>query len=161
MVGLLLSMMLASAGFAPGSVFAPIRVYEGTWTVVASHTMAGEGKPDTIVNHCHEGTAFYTCEQVVNGKSLALIVYTATDDPTKFHTQPVLPGGQTVGRGDLTIAGDHWTFSGGGKDDAGKETFFRTENYFTGRDKIHFEQYESNDNKTWVKKNSGDEVRVN
>lgn len=124
MVGLLLSMMLAGAGFAPGTGFAPIRVYEGTWTVVASHTMAGEGRPDTIVNHCHEGTAFYTCEQVVNGKSLALIVYTVTDDPTKFHTQPVLPGGQAVGRGDLTIAGDHWTFSGSGKDDAGKETFF-------------------------------------
>jgi hypothetical protein len=32
--------------------------------------------------------------------------------------------------------------------------------HFTGRDKIHFEQYESGDNKTCVKKNEGDEVRV-
>jgi len=69
MTGFLSMMMFATA------VFAPIKVYEGTWTVVSAHTMAGEGKPDTIVNHCNEGTAFYTCEQVVNGKSLALIVF--------------------------------------------------------------------------------------
>ena len=154
MTGLLLLMMFS------GALFAPIKVYEGTWTVVSAHTMAGEGRPDTIVNHCNEGTAFYTCEQVVNGKSLALIVYTATDDPTKFHSQPVLPDGQAVGRGDLTILGDHWTFLGSRTDATGKETFYRTENLFTGRDKIHFEQYESGDNKTWVKKNEGDEVRV-
>ena len=126
MVRLWLLMVLVSStvfasGFEPS--FAPINVYEGTWTVVSAHTMAGEGKPDTIVNHCAEGTAFYTCEQVVNGKSLALLVFTATDDLTKFHTQPVLPSGLAAGRGDLTIAGDHWTFLGSGKDDKGKETF--------------------------------------
>jgi hypothetical protein len=159
MMGLWLLMMAASAPVF-GPAFGPMRVYEGTWTVVSAHTMAGEGRPDTIVNHCNEGTAFYTCEQIVNGKPLALIVYTATDDPTKFHTQPVFPSGQAAGRGDLTVAGDHWTFLGSGTDDGGKQVFYRTENYFTGRDKIHFEQYESGDNKTWVKKNSGDEVRV-
>jgi len=92
MMGFWFLMMAASAAFAP------MKLYEGTWTVVAAHTMAGEGKPDTLVNHCSEGTAFYTCEQVVNGKSLALIVFTATDDPTKFHTKPVFPSGQGAGR---------------------------------------------------------------
>jgi hypothetical protein len=125
MTGLLLLMMFS------GPLFAPIKVYEGTWTVVSAHTMAGEGRPDAIVNHCNEGTAFYTCEQVVNGKPLALIVYTATDDPTKIHSQPVLRNGQAVGRGDSTILGDHWTFLGSGKDAAGKETVYRTENLFT------------------------------
>lgn len=154
MTRLMLLMMFSS------TVFAPLTVYEGTWTIVSAHTMAGEGRPDTLVNHCSEGTAFYSCEQVVNGKSMALIVFTATEDATKFHSQPVLTSGQAAGRGDLTIVGDHWTFLGGGKDGSGKETFYRTENFFTGRDKIHFEQYESSDNKTWVKKNEGDEVRV-
>jgi hypothetical protein len=158
MLGLWLMMIALSAASAPD--FGPIRVYEGSWTVVSAHTMAGEGRPDTIVNHCTEGAAFYSCEQVVNGKSLALIVYTATEDRTKFHTQPVFPSGQAAGRGDLTIAGDHWTFLGSGTDDGGRQVFYRTENFFTGRDKIHFEQYESSDNKTWVKKNAGDEVRV-
>ena len=137
-----------------------IKLYEGTWTVVSAHTMAGEGRPDTVVNHCSEGTAFYRYEQVVNGKSLALIVFTATDDLTKFHTQPVMPNGHAVGISDLTIVGDHWTYLGSGMDDSGKQIFYRTENFFTGRDKIHFEQYESADNKTWTKKNEGDEVRV-
>jgi len=76
----------------------------------------------------------------------------------KYHTQPILPNGYAAGRGDLTIAGDHWTFLG--KDTEGdKTTWYRTENYFTGRDKIHFEQFESTDNKTWKATNSGDEVR--
>lgn len=153
-IGVWLLMMAASA------TFAPLKLYEGTWTVVSAHTAAGDGRPDTVVNHCTEGSAFYTCEQMVNGKAIALVVFTATDDPAKFHTQPVLPTGRAVGRSDLTIAGDHWTYSSSGTDDAGKPVFYRTENIFTGRDKIHFEQYESGDNKTWVKKNEGDEVRV-
>ena len=98
-MGFWLLMMAATA------TFAPLKQYEGTWTVVSAHTMAGDGRPDTVVNHCSEGTAFYTCEQVVNGKPLALVVFTATDDPTKFHTQPVLPSGRAVGLSDLTIAG--------------------------------------------------------
>jgi hypothetical protein len=154
MTGFWLLMMI------PSAIFAPIRVYEGTWTVISAHTMAGEGRPDTVVNHCNEETAFYTCEQVVNGKSIALIVFTATDDPTKFHTQPVLTNGQAAGLADLTIVGDHWTFLSTGTNDSGRQVFYRTENIFTGRDKIHFEQYESGDKKSWVKKNEGDEVRV-
>jgi hypothetical protein len=154
MAGLWLLMMFS------GAVFAPLKVYEGTWTIVSAHTMAGEGRPDTLVNHCTEGAAFYTCEQVVNGRPLALIVFIATEDPTKFHTQPVLPNGHAAGISDLTIVGDHWTFLNITTDDSGKQTFYRTENFFTGRDKIHFEQYESVDNKTWVRKNRGDEVRV-
>src|SRR5580704_11435405 len=128
MTGLWLMMMFSSA------IFAPLKVYEGTWTVVSAHTMAGEGRPDTIVNHCTEGTAFYTCEQVVNGKSLALLVFTATDDPTKFHSQPVSPNGQAVGISDLTIIGDHWTFLGSGTDRSGRQLFYKTQNIFTARD---------------------------
>ena len=102
------------------------------------HHGRGEGKPDALVNHCTEGTAFFSCEQIVNGKSVALVVFTATDDPTKFHSQPVLPTGRATGRGDLTIIGDHWIFLGSGKDDSGKETFYRTENLFTGQDEDSF-----------------------
>jgi hypothetical protein len=152
-IGLWLLMMAAST-------FAPLKTYEGTWTVVSAHTAAGDGKPDTVVNRCTEGLAYYVCEQVVNGKSLALVVFTATDDPTKFHTQPVLPTGTAVGRSDLTILGDHWVYLSSGKDAGGKQVYYRTENVFTGRDKIHFVQYESPDNKTWAIKNQGDEVRV-
>ena len=150
----LLMMMFSSAAFAP------LKVYDGTWTIVSTHTAAGDGRPDTLVNHCTEGTGFYTCEQLINGKSLALLVFTATDDPTKFHSQPVLSNGVAAGISDLIIVGDHWTFLSSGTDSNGRQIFYRTENIFSGRDKIHFELYQSGDNKTWVKNNQGDEVRV-
>jgi hypothetical protein len=161
MAGLWLFLMLWSgAAGADAAKFATIKVYEGTWTITSAHTMAGAGKPDTLVNRCTEGAAYFSCEQIVNGKSLALIVFTATDDGTRFFTQPVMPDGKALGRADLTVNGDHWTFLSTGTDSGGNLVFYRTENVFTGKDKIHFEQYESTDNKTWTKKNEGDEVRV-
>jgi hypothetical protein len=54
--------------------------------------------------------------------------------------------GQAAGRGDLTSAGNHWTLLGSGKDDNGKQVFYRTQIFFAGRDKIHFEQHESGNN---------------
>lgn len=146
--------------FFATTTFTPLAVYNGTWKVTSPHTLAGPGKPDTLVNHCTEGAAFFTCEQVVNGKPVALLVFTATEAPMKFRTNPVLPNGHVLDGGDLTIDGDHWTFLGSGKGKDGKPVYYRTENYFTGRDKIHSDQYQSDDNKTWVKTNEADEVRV-
>jgi hypothetical protein len=94
----------------------------------------------------------------VNGKPSALIVFVPAETPLSYHSTPILPDGHATGRGDLTISHNHWTFLG--KDvEADKTTWYRTENYFTGRDKIHFEQYQSTDDKkTWKLTNSGDEV---
>ncbi len=148
-----------SAPAAP--TFSDLSVYNGAWTINAAHTMAGPGKPDELVNHCTQNTAYYSCEQVVNGKPAALIVFVPAEAPLSYHTQPVLPSGNSAGRGDLTIAGDHWTFSGQSTEGE-KTTWYRTENVFAGKDKIHFEQFESTDNKTtWKMTNSGDEVRLN
>jgi len=138
--------------------FSDVATYDGAWALASPHTLAGPGKSDSIVNHCNRTASYYTCEQIVNGKPTALLVFVPADAPLTYHTQTVLPDGYSTGRGDLTIAGDHWTFSGKDSED-GKTTWFRTENYFTGRDKIHFEQYESSDGKTWEMKNSGGEVR--
>jgi hypothetical protein len=44
---------------------------------------------------------------------------------------------------------------GSGKDPSRKQVFYRTESFFSGRGKIHFEQYESGDSTVWVKKNGG------
>ena len=153
-------LLMAKPASSAGPTFSDIAVYDGAWTVTATKTMAGPGKTDSLVNHCTQGSAYYACEQVVNGKSMALIVFVPAEAPLSYHTQPVLPNGFAAGRGDLTIAGDHWTFVG--KDTEGdKTTWYRTENYFTGKDKIRFEQFESTDNKTtWKMTNSGDEVRA-
>ena len=154
---LLLAMFFQQPATSP---LAAIAVYNGAWTVNSPHTMAGPGKPDHLVNHCALTGSFYACEQVVNGKTMALILFVAADQPGHFYTQPILPDGHAVGRGDLTIAheakGDHWTFTS--KDaEANRTTWYRTENYFPGPGKIHFEQFESIDGTNWVEKNSGDE----
>lgn len=52
-----------------------------------------------------------------------------------------------------------WPLSSG-TNDSGRQVFYRMENIFYRTGQIHFEQYESGDNKSWVKKNEGDEVRV-
>ncbi len=79
---------------APAAVtFSDVAVYNGAWTITATKTMAGPGKADSLVNHCNQGLAYYACEQVVNGKSLALIVFVPAEAPLTYHTQPVLPNG--------------------------------------------------------------------
>lgn len=160
LTGLAFALLLQSTAAVVTPSFSDIAVYNGAWTVTASKTMAGAGKSDSLVNHCTRSEAYYSCEQVVNGKPMALIVFVPAEAPLTYHTQPILPSGYATGRGDLTISGDHWTFLG--KDTEGdKTTWYRTENYFSGKDKIHFEQYESTDSKTtWKMTNSGDEIRV-
>lgn len=159
LIGLAFALLLEPAVITTPA-FSDLAVYNGAWTITATKTMAGPGKPDSLVNHCTANLGYYSCEQVVNGKSMALIVFVPAGAPLTYHTQPILPNGYAVGRGDLTISGDHWTFLG--KDTEGdKTTWYRTENYFAGHDKIHFEQFESTDDKkTWKMTNSGDEVRV-
>jgi len=148
----------ASIPAAPSDPLAPLSAYNGSWTIISPHTLAGPGKPDILVNHCTHHIAFFTCEQVVNGKPLALMVFVPTDKPNQFHTQPIFPNGQAVGRGDLTLDGPHWTFSS--KDvEPGKTTWYRTENFFKGPNAIHFDQYESADGTTWTKTSEGDETR--
>ena len=126
----------------------------------SAHPMAGTGKIDHLVNHCHLDAAFYTCEQVVNGKPFTLVIFVPGQEPGHYYTQAVLANGRATGRTSLIIAGSHWTYSGNGPDAAGKLAFYRTENYFTGADAIHFEQYGSSGQKTWTKKNEGDEIRL-
>jgi hypothetical protein len=152
----LVAPLIVATSPAPASPFVPLHLYNGGWKV----TIAEASKPDSLLNRCTETAAYYACEQVLNGKPIALVVFTFTEDARHFHSQVVLPDGKAVGRSDLTIDGPHWTYSSSGTDKNDKPIYYRTENYFDGDDKIHFEQSESADQKTWVKKMQGDEVRA-
>jgi hypothetical protein len=143
----------AAASLAP-SPLDTLTVYDGNWIYT---TAANPSKPDHLTNHCHMDDAYYTCEQVLNGKPVALLVFTAGDTPGVLHSQVVLPTGNAVGRGsDLTIAGNHWTFLS--KDSTG--TTYRVENIIRDHDHIHSEQYKSTDGIAWQKTGEGDEVRT-
>jgi len=150
--------LLQTTHAAAPNPFAPLELYNGTWTVHAQHPFSGGSGPDTLVNHCNRGQAFYTCEQIVNGKPVALVIFTASSGPGKFDVDNVLPNGHASSDTDLFIHGDHWTFI---TNSAPNTPHYRTENIFHGPDSIHFEQFESPDGgKTWNKTNEGDDTRV-
>src|SRR5665213_2957025 len=103
-------LLLAALAFAPASdPFAPLSAYNGTWTVHAQHSFSGKPGPDTLVNHCNRGQAFYTCEQIVNGKPAALVVFTLSVEPGKFDVDNILPNGHASSGTGLIVQGDHWT----------------------------------------------------
>jgi hypothetical protein len=136
--------------------FSSISLYQGNWQVTPG--MSGSA-PDTLSNHCEEFTEYYACQQTVNGKVGALIVFVYAGTPGHYNTQAILPNGFAQGRGDLMIEGQRWTFAGKNTD-GGKTTYFRTVNDWRGHDQIHFEVSHSADGKTWVIDHQGDERRM-
>jgi len=141
--------------FAADPAFESLWLYQGTWQV----NKAGAA-PDKLQNDCAEIGHFFLCQQTVNGKVGALIVFTPAETAGHYYTQAIMADGKASGRrGDLEIQGDRWTYPS--KEEAGGKTkYYRVVNVFSGKDRIHFEQGESTDGKTWTVNASGDEVRT-
>lgn len=158
---ILLACSAVAASFAAqphDAAFAPLWAYDGTWHITRTGTAAG-AKPEELTNQCSAIGKFFVCQQSVNGTAVALWIVTAANTPGHYHTQSVRPDGIAGGRGNLEISGDRWVFTSVWNQ-GGKTTFNRTTNIFTGKNKIHFEQAESGNNRDWTVKSSGDEVRV-
>lgn len=155
-MALALSLIFA-ANQAPHNdpIYAPLWLYQGTW----QSTTAGAQKTETILDECSLTGKFFSCQQTVDGKIVALIVFVPTDKPGFYHTQGLTPEGFATGRGDLEIAGEHWTYASKAQE-KGQTTYYRTTNAFTGHDRIHFEQSESADSTHWKVVSSGEELRV-
>lgn len=154
---LLLALQTAASPSA-ADPFAPLAIYNGAWSVKAQHPFGNTPGPDILQNRCTHGVAFYTCEQVVNGKSAALVIFTLSKEPGKFDVDNILPNGHASSDTDLFVKGDHWTYL---SNSSAGHPHYRTENYFKGPDSIHFDQFETTDDgKTWTKTNEGDEIRL-
>jgi hypothetical protein len=146
----------------PADPFAPLAIYNGTWTVHAEHPWSGAapGTPDHLISRCQRFILYFACEQTINGKPQSLIVYTSINSPGKLHTRFIEPDGLAGGRGDLTLDGNHWTYLDKPPPPL-KGNWSRTENFILDHDHIRFEEYESTDEgKTWTKTNSGAEQRT-
>lgn len=153
---LLLAATLSAA--AQQDNYAPLRLYNGPWTVSMHNAASGSTRTDALVNACSLIGQYFACQQTVNGKVSALVIFVPAGTPGHYFVQNVLPDGSATGRTDLAVAGAHWVYSSR-DDENGKTTWYRTTNDFTGNDRIHFESAHSTDNKTWSVTMSGDEVR--
>lgn len=149
-------LLFAQSPVAPDP-YTPLRLYDGGWTVTMHDASSGKTTTDALVNACSLLKPFFVCQQTVNGKPGALVVFVPAETPGHYYTQNVLPEGWATGRGDLSIEGGHWTYLGHDEEN-GKTTWYRTVNDFTGTDRIHFESAQSPDGKTWTVTRSGDEV---
>jgi hypothetical protein len=141
--------------------YAPLRLYDGKWNILAGED--GKGAMQ-LENHCAKTGLFFACEQVVNGKSAALVVFLPfakmASGGEEYRTQALLPDASPAGDwSKLTIEGDKWVYFWESTD-GGKKTFWKNVNTFSGTDKIHFEILNSEDGTTWKKQKSGDEQRT-
>ena len=143
----------------PQDPYAPLRLYQGSWTVTRHEQSSGKTITDSLVNDCSQIGLYFACQQTVNGKVAALVVFIPHGSSGHYFTHAVLPDGQTPGRGELTITGPHWVYMGHSDGPGGKTTWYRTTNDFTGNDRIHFESAQSTDGKTWTVTASGDNNR--
>src|SRR5580704_8693683 len=97
----------AAALAAPDDPYAPLNLYGGDWIVVSSHA-----KTTRVENHCARTGLFFVCEQVLNGKSTALVIFLPegrSDDGQTYRTQTLGADAGAVGPWRrLSIDGDRW-----------------------------------------------------
>jgi hypothetical protein len=147
------------SGASPeGAAMEPLQAYQGTWQVTRSDSGA-HAQPERLTNRCLTLGIYFACEQRVNGKPTALLVFLSTDQPGHYHTQSILPEGRATGLDDLQISGNRWTFTSR-RHQGGDVTYFQNTNVFTDANHIHFENAQSPNGKQWTVQESGDEVRV-
>ncbi len=139
-----------------------IALYNGTWrsTITRHATMYSKPSTQTSVAHndCWRSGDFYACHQTVDGKSMALIVYTFNAATNTYRTSIVTPNGTSAGGGTLIIAGNRWTYPWIQKD-GNKTVYFRVVNIFTDPNTIVFRSEFSYDQHTWTRTGDGIEHR--
>lgn len=152
---------LAGAIFgADRDPYVALKLYDGKWDVTVN---VPERRTDQLENHCTRTGLFFACEQILNGKSSALVVFLPLSKNPKgrqeYRTQALLADASKAGEwGRLVIDGNTWTYSWVGGDEK-KPMQFRNINHFTGRNAIHFEVQNSENGTTWQTQMAGDEDR--
>jgi hypothetical protein len=149
-----------SASLANGH-YSTLRFYEGKWDL----TWDGQKEVTHIENHCAQTGRFFVCEQSINGKTAALIVFlpiaTLPSGGEEYRTQGLDVDASPAGEwGKLTIEGNRWVYTSESMV-GGKKVLWRNTNTFAGTDKIRLEIERSDDGGgTWKVQRSGDEQRM-
>ena len=148
-----------AAAAAEADPNAALRLYDGKWIATADK----DGKTTSIENHCARTGLFFACEQVVNGKTGALVVFLPQEKTAAgqiYRTQALRADGAEPGPWNrLTIDGDRWVYAGP-VEDKEHPLHNRTLTRFFGPDRIRFEIQSSPDGQAWTTTMSGEERRV-
>lgn len=140
-----------------------LKVLAGTWKSdgQAYDTEFSKAAKDTstLHNDCWQSGEFYACDQIVDGVSRALIIFTFNAKDGTYNNYAVQAGGAPARLGGiLMIDGNTWTYSSRPDPDA-KPPFFHTVNVFDGDSTIHYKLEFTRDNKTWTTTREGIERR--
>jgi hypothetical protein len=153
----------AAAGPSAPDPLAAISAYAGTWRAEVDQLdseFSKAGKSANLIhNDCWRTTLFHACAQTVNGKQVALMVYTWDEKTGAYATRAITPDGASGGAGKLVIEGDTWYFPWDQEKD-GAKIHFRVVNHFVGRDTIQYRQEFSRDGAHWMAAETGIERRV-
>ncbi len=152
----------AKVGTVLTDPYAPLQLYDGKWDLIPKPADK-PGEPMHIENRCAKVGEFFSCNQFVNGKNTALVVFLPVHPLEgggyEYRNQALRADADGPGTwGKLEIVGDRWVYSSE-ESDGGKKTYWRTTNVFSGTDKIHFEVQKSIDGTNWMTQMSGDEAR--
>jgi hypothetical protein len=112
----------------------------------------------TLRNDCWRSGEFYSCDQYVNGKSKALIVFSFNASDGTYNTYAIRSGGAPATSGKLKIDGDTWTYENP-QDPGSQPPYFRTVNVLEDFTTIHFAVEYTRDNLHWITMNQGVEIK--
>jgi len=160
---LLFALLLAALSLpaADPDPYEPLKLYQGSWQLKKA---APESQPDLLMNHCARTGVFFSCEQELNGKPAALVIFLPTGKSSSggfaYRTLVALPdASKPEDWGRLEIDGDTWIYSWTHRDGE-KSVLMRNVNHFKDKDHIHFELQKMVDATTWMTQMSSEEERL-
>lgn len=148
-----LAMLCLAAIPAQAAGIDAVAAYAGSWDVNITHYQTKYSKPRTehtaLHNDCWKTEGYYACDQIVDGVSRALVVFTYDAKQDVYHSYVIPTDGSDAHKGTLLISGSTWTFPMQDKD-GDKTVYVRIVNDWESPSTIRFRQEFSYDQKTWT-----------
>ena len=141
----------------------PIMAYAGVWKIETDHFDTEFSKmsheSSTVKNVCWKSGGYVVCNQMVNGESKVLLIFTYVEKQNSYSTYQVPQGGGEPGSGKLFIDGNTfeypWRVTG-----SDRITYFRVVNVFTNPNQIEYRQEYSADKAHWTVMAKGTEKKI-
>jgi len=141
----------------------PIMAYAGVWKIETDHYDTEFSKmsheSSTLKNVCWKSGGYVVCNQMVNGESKVLLIFTYVEKQNSYTTYQIPQGGGEPGSGKLFIEGNTfefpWRVTG-----SERITYFRVVNVFTNPNQIEYREEYSADKEHWTIMAKGTEKKI-